>query len=60
MQPKLSQLLKGRDDEKPFVSFEYFAPKTDEGVKNLHERIERMRAYGEWAQIFDEPRSERA
>lgn len=45
MQPKLSQLLKGRDDEKPFVSFEYFAPKTDEGVKNLHERIERMRAY---------------
>jgi methylenetetrahydrofolate reductase (NADPH) len=29
-----------------FYSFEYFPPKTDEGVKNLHERQLRMGALG--------------
>mmetsp|Transcript_31306 Transcript_31306/g.43397 ORF Transcript_31306/g.43397 Transcript_31306/m.43397 type:complete len:383 (-) Transcript_31306:136-1284(-) len=27
---------------KPFVSFEYFPPRTDDGVKNLYERLGRM------------------
>ncbi|PVU89573.1 hypothetical protein BB561_005282 [Smittium simulii] len=30
------------NDERPFWSFEYFPPKTQEGVLNLYERIERM------------------
>ncbi|KAJ1676245.1 methylenetetrahydrofolate reductase 1, partial [Spiromyces aspiralis] len=30
------------EDGKPFVSFEYFPPKTDQGLVNLYERIERM------------------
>jgi len=29
-----------------FYSFEYFPPKTDEGVKNLHDRQMRMAALG--------------
>jgi methylenetetrahydrofolate reductase (NADPH) len=29
-----------------FFSFEYFPPKTEDGVKNLHERQERMVALG--------------
>ncbi|KAK3267423.1 Methylenetetrahydrofolate reductase 1 [Cymbomonas tetramitiformis] len=27
---------------KPFISFEYFPPRTDEGVQNLYARVERM------------------
>jgi methylenetetrahydrofolate reductase (NADPH) len=30
----------------PFFSFEYFPPKTEEGVQNLHERQKRMATYG--------------
>ena len=30
----------------PFFSFEYFPPKTDEGLKNLFERMKRMVALG--------------
>ncbi len=30
----------------PFFSFEYFPPRTDEGVVNLFERLGRMAAYG--------------
>lgn len=29
-------------NEKVFHSFEYFPPKTDMGVENLYQRIERM------------------
>ena len=28
--------------DKPFISFEYFPPKTEEGVKKLHKQIEIM------------------
>ena len=31
---------------KPFFSFEYFPPKTDDGVDNLFERMDRMVSYG--------------
>lgn len=31
-----------RANGKPFCSFEYFPPRTDDGVKNLYERIGRM------------------
>lgn len=30
------------DGGAPFVSFEFFPPKTDEGTSNLLERIERL------------------
>ena len=30
--------------DKPFISFEYFPPKTEEGVKKLHKQIEIMAA----------------
>ncbi len=29
-------------DKKPFFSFEYFVPKTPEGILNLYGRIQRM------------------
>lgn len=29
----------------PFIAFEYYPPRTEEGVKNLHARIERMSAH---------------
>jgi len=31
-----------QDERVPFYSFEYFPPKTDKGVENLYERLERM------------------
>ena len=31
----------------PYFSFEYFPPRTDEGVKNLYKRIERMAQQGD-------------
>ncbi|KAK1317337.1 putative methylenetetrahydrofolate reductase [Acorus calamus] len=33
-------------ENRPLFSFEYFPPKTDEGVENLFERMERMVSYG--------------
>ncbi|KAK1309756.1 hypothetical protein QJS10_CPA08g01686 [Acorus calamus] len=33
-------------EDMPLFSFEYFPPKTNEGVKNLFERMERMVSYG--------------
>lgn len=33
-------------DGKTFFSFEYFPPRTEEGVENLFERLDRMVAYG--------------
>ncbi|KAK1312249.1 putative methylenetetrahydrofolate reductase [Acorus calamus] len=33
-------------EDRPLFSFEYFPPRTDEGVENLFERMERMVSYG--------------
>ena len=30
------------DEQKPFYSFEYFPPRTEDGLHNLYARIERM------------------
>ncbi|KAJ2804833.1 methylenetetrahydrofolate reductase (NAD(P)H) met13 [Coemansia guatemalensis] len=40
---KLRQALAS---EKPFFSFEYFPPKTEQGLANLYDRIERMARLG--------------
>ena len=40
--PIISKMRKLIADKKPFYSFEYFPPKTEEGVFNLYTRIERM------------------
>ncbi|KAJ1914938.1 methylenetetrahydrofolate reductase 1 [Mycoemilia scoparia] len=37
-----NKIQKALDNEQKFFSFEYFPPKTDQGVVNLYERIERM------------------
>eukprot|EP00027_Filamoeba_sp_ATCC50430_P007621 CAMPEP_0168559490 /NCGR_PEP_ID=MMETSP0413-20121227/10553_1 /TAXON_ID=136452 /ORGANISM="Filamoeba nolandi, Strain NC-AS-23-1" /LENGTH=583 /DNA_ID=CAMNT_0008590725 /DNA_START=35 /DNA_END=1786 /DNA_ORIENTATION=+ len=41
---KISDVIKKKTEEAkvPFFSFEYFPPKTDKGVENLYERLERM------------------
>jgi methylenetetrahydrofolate reductase (NADPH) len=41
---KISDLVAAAD--KPWFSFEYFPPKTDEGVANLKQRIRRMKKLG--------------
>eukprot|EP00741_Cyanophora_paradoxa_P022032 tig00021433_g21268.t1 len=38
----IDKINKAIHDGKPFFSFEYFPPKTDAGVENLFERIDRM------------------
>eukprot|EP00952_Eustigmatos_sp_NYUAD-ZCMA_P004827 21152-Eustigmatos_ZCMA.PRE.1 len=51
-QPKLSDLLKEKRN-RPFVSFEFFPPKTEDGVKKLHERISNLKTLGEfWREGF--------
>mmetsp|Transcript_4082 Transcript_4082/g.6393 ORF Transcript_4082/g.6393 Transcript_4082/m.6393 type:complete len:410 (+) Transcript_4082:103-1332(+) len=40
--PKIIDLLKEKK-EKPHASLEYFPPRTDEGVKNLYNRMDRMK-----------------
>jgi hypothetical protein len=47
---KISSLLEERDDEDVFISFEYFPPRTPEGVTALYDRIEKMKAYSEYKQ----------
>lgn len=43
--PKIVDKLHCRESEgRPFFSFEYFPPKTDQGVSNLYRRVERMSA----------------
>ncbi|ORX90153.1 MTHFR-domain-containing protein [Basidiobolus meristosporus CBS 931.73] len=37
-----SRIQQALEEKRPFWSFEYFPPKTDEGVENLFERIQRM------------------
>jgi methylenetetrahydrofolate reductase (NADPH) len=38
----ISKMLKMIEEGKPFYSFEYFPPKTAEGVDNLYDRLDRM------------------
>lgn len=40
--PKIIDLLKQDNDGKAFVSLEFFPPRTADGVKNLHARMDRM------------------
>lgn len=44
--PKIIDLLKNKESESKIahVSLEYFPPRTEQGVKNLHARMERMLA----------------
>lgn len=43
--PKIIDIIskKSCSDDKPLVSLEYFPPRTEEGVKNLYARMERMK-----------------
>lgn len=44
---KVIEKIKAKVQEsRPFFSFEFFPPKTDDGVDNLFERMDRMVAYG--------------
>lgn len=44
---KISERLNAAEkDAKPTFSFEYFPPKTAQGVQNLYDRIDRMHGYG--------------
>ena len=36
----------------PYYSFEYFPPRTEDGVKNLYERLDRMAKQGEHSQRY--------
>eukprot|EP00536_Pseudo-nitzschia_multiseries_P011260 jgi/Psemu1/297821/fgenesh1_pm.374_\ len=43
--PKIIDLINKKEDgSKPFVSIEFFPPRTETGVKNLYARMERMKA----------------
>lgn len=43
--PKIIDLIKKKEDgSKPFVSIEFFPPRTETGVKNLYARMDRMKA----------------
>lgn len=42
--PKIIDLINKKEDgSKPFVSIEFFPPRTETGVKNLYSRMERMK-----------------
>jgi len=42
--PKIIDLIKNKEDgSKPFISIEFFPPRTEAGVKNLYSRMERMK-----------------
>jgi methylenetetrahydrofolate reductase (NADPH) len=40
------------EEKKPFFSFEFFPPKTGEGVANLYVRFDRMATLGPVIYIF--------
>ncbi|CAN8061916.1 unnamed protein product [Agarophyton chilense] len=43
--PRIADKIRHRAEEnRPFFSFEYFPPKTETGVSNLYQRVERMTA----------------
>jgi len=42
--PKISDLIKARKSNEASISLEYFPPRTDVGVENLNNRMDRMRS----------------
>lgn len=51
--PKVVDVLRQYEEEdKTFYSFEYFPPKTAQGLKNLEARLERMGNYGPQKPLF--------
>jgi methylenetetrahydrofolate reductase (NADPH) len=42
----IEKIVKAEEDERPFWSFEYFPPKTEAGIMNLFDRMERMYQLG--------------
>ncbi|RCH80484.1 hypothetical protein CU098_002933, partial [Rhizopus stolonifer] len=42
----IDKINKAEEEGRPFWSFEYFPPKTSQGVQNLYDRMERMQRYG--------------
>ncbi|KAI9365312.1 methylenetetrahydrofolate reductase-domain-containing protein [Pilaira anomala] len=42
----IDKIHKAEQEGRPFWSFEYFPPKTPQGVQNLYDRMERMQRYG--------------
>lgn len=42
----VDKLTHAAEDGKPLFSFEFFPPRTEEGVENLFERLDRMASYG--------------
>ena len=44
MPTKIAPLIKAKEEAKePFVAFEYFPPRTEDGLKKLYDRIQRMK-----------------
>jgi hypothetical protein len=47
---KISEKIKeAQAKNEPFISFEYYPPRTAEGVANLYKRFARMAQQGAWA-----------
>ncbi|KAI8376932.1 methylenetetrahydrofolate reductase-domain-containing protein [Blakeslea trispora] len=42
----IDKINKAEQEGRPYWSFEYFPPKTAQGVQNLYDRMERMQRYG--------------
>lgn len=62
---KVIDLINQRKEEakggevEPFFSFEYFPPRTDEGVANLYKRLERMKKKGKFGSESSSKRVEK-
>eukprot|EP00457_Paulinella_chromatophora_P011212 gb/GEZN01011340.1/.p1 GENE.gb/GEZN01011340.1/~~gb/GEZN01011340.1/.p1 ORF type:complete len:338 (-),score=66.55 gb/GEZN01011340.1/:126-1139(-) len=51
--PKIADVIKQHEKEKKhFYSFEYFPPRTEDGLKNLEKRLETMAAYKPQPPVF--------
>ncbi|KAI9308174.1 methylenetetrahydrofolate reductase [Cunninghamella echinulata] len=42
----IDKIKKAEEEGRVYWSFEYFPPKTPQGIKNLYDRIDRMKQYG--------------
>lgn len=45
---RIGDLLEQHKDRGPWFSFEFYPPKTPEGVEKLYERLGKMAPYSEW------------